>query len=328
MAAVNARGAVVAVLVIATPIAAVLLFGRPPAAPMDRTAPQRGAPTVPDVAMDQHARDERATRPATGTLRGRVLLHGMSAAAFGVTVSNAMDDLHLDLRADGVFELAMAPAGCGLQIVHVANWSVPGTILGYSTPLPTWRAAEVRAGTTTEVVLDAGLGFGSVRGRVLVDDDKPNNWTITLWHIDSGTRYGVFAVAPDGSYSGGDVLSGQYRVELSRSDDPERTAVLASKFEVPAGVHFVHDVSFTPRRLVLKLRAAGGVQLDPAAKVHVATGPSYAFSAHAVDGVVTLDPASELPVKVRLGFEGAWSEPVSMPQDRREHTATVVLPAK
>lgn len=43
---------------------------------------------------------------------------------------------------------------------------------------------------------------------------------------------------------------------------------------------------------------------------------------------LVLDPAPELPVQVRQEGACDWSEPVTMPDDRAEHTAEVIVPTR
>jgi hypothetical protein len=78
------------------------------------------------------------------------------------------------------------------------------------------------------------------------------------------------------------------------------------------------------RRLVLHLRNADGTIASGA----VLRCGSHIDAANDRDGELVLDPAPELPVQIARDYAGPWSEPVSMPRDRREHTATVVVPAK
>jgi hypothetical protein len=78
---------------------------------------------------------------------------------------------------------------------------------------------------------------------------------------------------------------------------------------------------------VLVLRSVDGLPLEPWTQLQVWTGEST-WVVRVTDGNVTLDPVPELPVKVRRWNDGHWSSAVQMPQDRRDHTATVLVPAK
>ena len=301
---------------------------QPPNDAADHPVSSVGAPPAP--AANAAARDRGADlASATGTLLGRVSLHGQSAALFNLSVrdDNAFEH-SLEIGADGTFELTdVAPGRYELRANHVAHWSCPGKNLGYAWTV-SGTVAEVHAGVVTEVEVDAGtVGFSSVHGRVLVDEEAQTGWLVTLCHLDSGTRYGTFEVAPDGSYASGSVLPGRYRVELSRTDHPEECATLEHVFYVSANAQAVHDFLFTPRRLVLALRGVDGLPLEPSTEFQVWAGEST-WVVGATDGKVTLDPAPELPVSVRRWNVGHWFSAGQMPQDCRDHTASVVVPAK
>jgi hypothetical protein len=286
----------------------------------------------------------RVVVTAGGILRGRVLLHGQAADRFQVRLGEG--DLFLvrlgegdalsaaGVAFDGAFVFGPRAAGrYRVGVSHATSWRGPHysqALYSPYSPLPgTARDVELRDGETTEIELDPGeIRFATMRGRVQIEGEDPSGWVLTFCQTDGGTPHGGFELAADGSYTAANVLPGRWCAALSRrgTDQHDLLALFGDEFEVADGDTLTRDFVFVPRRLTLQLSTADGhVAATPSATAYV-YWHGFSSSRPLRNGEVVLDPAPALPVQIGLELYGPWSEPVSMPQDRREHTATVVMP--
>jgi hypothetical protein len=266
-------------------------------------------------------------------LRGHVLLHGQSADRFLVQLSGDSGSFGAAPANDGTFAFTHCPAGrYRVQVAHGVSWALPGSWGTTYAPLPaTARDVVLRDGETTEVELDPGeIRFATVRGRVQVDGENASDWLLALCRTEGDAILGAFALAADGSYTAENVLPGRYCAALSRrrAGQQEWLAQFGDEFEVPDGGTLTRDFAFVPRKLTLQLRTADGRVPGDASTTAYVCWHGFVRDRPLRNGEVVLDPAPALPVQIGLGPSGPWSAPVSMPQDRREHTTTIVVPAK
>jgi hypothetical protein len=293
----------------------------------------------------------RVAATAGGGLRGRADLHGELAEPFGATLLDAGGRAVRPecgpwqaLGADGAFGWTQLPAGrYRLQLVRCVWWSADGA--GWPQPVPlaaTRSSVDVAAGAATEVVLDVDVAAAAparVRGRVRIDGDDPGGiWPAGIWHLslvrtDCNAARGALPLLPDGSFVADGVLPGQHRFALSRTEGGVTSlpAQFGEPFDVPPGAELVRDATFVRRRLALVLQRPDGTGFGPDAgtgagrELQLRCGTLVRTVRTERDGTLVLDPSPELAVQVRLAG-GEWSAPVSMPQERREHSATVAVP--
>ena len=132
--------------------------------------------------------------------------------------------------------------------------------------------------------------------------------------------FGTFAVADDGSFLAEALLPGRYHLAVH---SPWMPAVLAAVVEIAPGVVQHQDFVFTARKLTLRFRTPAG---EPATgNFELRCGPLLREVQLPKTSELVLDPAPGLAIQVRYRGTTEWSEPITMPGDRREHTADVVV---
>jgi hypothetical protein len=272
---------------------------------------------------------------AGGSLHGTVALHGQSrellalrVLAAGGAVVCGDEERPLAPQPDGTFKVErLAPGRYRVLVVRQVSWTnLNGSVTVASVPLlRSARDVEINTGETTQVELDPGQDLpGSLHGRVYIVGREPRDWLLSLCRVDTEAAHGAFRLAADGSYAANELLPGRYRAAFMRAStrDDQPLAQVGEVFEVVAGGEGTRDFALTPRKLVLHPRNTDGSVHDGAVIVRCGAMRRGAPSA----AEVVLDPAPDQPVQLRAVGGSAWSEPVTMPQDKTEFSADVIVP--
>jgi hypothetical protein len=278
--------------------------------------------------------------PAECTVTGSVDLHGQARQQFGIvllrsdgTQRQSAWDRPIEPKPDGSFRIDHVAAGdyrvelCRHSENDDHSPFEPGPV-----PVAT-RDVHLVAGDAARVTLEAPVPeFGSVHGRLVVVGGSESRWEVDLIHAANWSRRGTFHTEGDGSFVADRVLPGRYHLAVRRApmNDLVPPAILAEEFEVLPGAALQRDFTLVPRRLVLHLRSGDDWPLH-FVRFYCIGGwtnflqPEELAWSEAAD--VVFDPAPELPVRIcRVLDQSVWSEPVTMPQDKTEFSADVIVP--
>lgn len=271
-----------------------------------------------------------------GLLAGRVELHGQSRDLFSIDLRDAdgkrvaLPPGQDSLQADGIFEIPLlAPGNYTVQTQRqVATRTDGETRHSWAIMANTLVPVTIVAGTTTHVVLDApALLAGTLRGRLSPADAGLRAAGLALLGTDNAIR-GVFPIATDGTFFADDLLPGRYQVLVAKDANTlmsRMPATLAREIEVSPGAALSEEFAFTPRKLTLRFRSPAGEPID--APIVLRYGSLLRVVSKPTKDLI-LDPAPELPIQVCYMNSANWSAPITLPPDRSEHAADVVIPAR
>jgi hypothetical protein len=271
-----------------------------------------------------------------GALAGRVELHGQSRDLFSIDLRDAdgtavaLPRQQDSLQADGTFEIPLLPPGnYTVQVRRKVEVRTAGSMrIAWTTLANSIVHATVTAGETTHLSLDApAQALGTLRGRIVPTSAGLTAAGLALLGTDNAVR-GVFPIASDGSFFADDLLPGRYQVVVAKDANMLMNgipATLAREIEVLPGGALREEFVLTPRKLTLRFRSAAGGPID--APIELRYGSLLRSLGKPTKDLV-LDPAPELPIQVRYEGSANWSTPITMPPDRSEHTAEVVIPAR
>ena len=167
----------------------------------------------------------------------------------------------------------------------------------------------------------------TLRGRLSPADTGLRAAGLALLGTDNAIR-GVFPIATDGTFFADDLMPGRYQVLVAKDANTlmsRMPATLAREIEVPPGAALSEEFAFTPRKLTLRFRSPAGEPID--APIVLRYGSLLRVVSKPTNDLI-LDPAPELPIQVCYMNSANWSAPVTLPPDRSEHAADVVIPAR
>lgn len=273
--------------------------------------------------------------PHDGRVVGAIQLHGRTAADLRIEVlgTTLVQTRAIHVANDGTFTIdALSTGDYTVRVCArvLAGDHSAGSLVAFAEQ----RVTVGRGNNPVRFDL-AEVPFARVHGSFVHSEPLAAGLELDLWRESDAGGYERVAsaiVGGDGLFEFGEVLPGVYRAALRRGAFHPRTppGLMAERIVVGPRSHVALRLAQRPQRFVLTLRRPDG-QLVTGERVQLRLGgrpwPSETYQWPIVDGELVLEPAPELPIEVRGYDEGSpWSSPVSMPPDRAEAAAEVLVP--